>query len=222
MRGELQIVVIALASVGISCSQPEPAESAAEGVVSASPYENISASAPQKRRYHFTDPGFILEDHKHKFHTGRIEIFDENFLDKRHADSLYPVLDRESFDVFQSNEKVYDRIDEGTPYYYAVQYTGHHTGIVIRQMNDAWVNRYIYLAYNLNGKLMGTAILAGAGGDGGYVTVMTGQFINDSVFVKSTIETEQDPKKEADKVIVKTTDEITIHYDGRIDMRTIR
>lgn len=230
MRAE-RYIILAVLALFVSCSQPQsqsnPALPARTDSVAAVSSQSASALAPVTSRYNFTDPKFILEDHKHKFYTGRIEQFDDEFFNKDRETEvenspLYPVLDRESFDVFQSNEKVYDRMDEGTPYYYAIQHKGQHTGIIIKQMNNAWVNRFIYLAYDLSGKLVGTATLAGWGGDGGYGTAMTGEFINDSVFIKTTIETEHDFEKEMDKIIVNTTDEITIHFDGRIETRTIR
>ena len=219
--------IIAAASFAllISCSQPQPGNDAAADSLARLQLEQMTSpasSAAEKPKYNFTDPKFILEEHKHKFQEGRIEKFDEEFFNSAMTDTLYPVLDREAFDVFQSNEWVHDRITESTPYYYVMQYTGGHTGIIIYKMNDGWVNEYIYMAYNKQGKLIGTVVLAGRGGEGGGHTEMTGEFINDSVYIKKTIDTEIDFETGESKVELNTTDEITIHYNGKIETRAIK
>jgi hypothetical protein len=222
MKGVLIIPVLAFMLLEASCSGPQQKNNNATDSLVNTRLEKYSSSLPQKARYNFTDPVFDLSAHKHKFHTERIQKFDDTFFAERKDDSLYPIIARESFDLFQSNEKVIDHIVEWTPYYYAVQRADSHTGIIIKQTSEGWIDEYIYMAYNPQGKLVGSVVLAGMGGDGGYVTTMTGEFVNDSVFMKKTIETEYDFEREVANVIVNTIDEIIIHWNGLIETRTIK
>ena len=70
--------------------------------------------------------------------------------------------------------------------------------------------------------MLGNIVLGETGGDGGYATTSSGEFINDSTYMKHTIETFYDKEKENENIIREIRERITIHSDGKIETDTLK
>lgn len=111
---------------------------------------------------------------------------------------------------------------EGTGYLYSIQERDDHIGIVVFQMNGAWVNEMKYLSYDHQGIKIDEAIFAAKGGDGGYHSYGSGEFINDSTYIYNFKETESNFETNEEELLEEFTQRITIHRSGKIDSKIIK
>lgn len=122
-----------------------------------------------------------------------------------------------AYQIFQDGKYVSDTLTEGTRFLYSIQQTRGHQGILIGGMDDDWVNRLYYRSYDLQGKFVAELVIYECGGDGGYTTESFGKFINDSVYVRTTVNCELSDAVAGDVLCDSVSKRFLIHAKGTIE-----
>jgi len=165
---------------------------------------------------------FYIEEYRSKFPHTNIRVFNHGSLKDFSIDTPvfmthFPILSDLALKVYQDTSRVRNVEDETTKVLYSIQQEKGHQGILIAGTDDDWVNRIIYYSYELKGKLIGSLTLYEIGGDGGYSTYSSGRFLNDSTYIRESINCGP-VNDDLDNIKCDTaTFKFLIHQNGRID-----
>jgi hypothetical protein len=134
-------------------------------------------------------------------------------------DCITPILGELRKQIMQDSTLNYSgdtTLQEFTGFLYTVQrITDNSFGIVIREMDDSWIQQLNYFSFNSQGCFIDQFVLASNGGDGGYHTNGGGFFENDSTYIYTEVETLHLTTDEEIE-IRRTNSKMIIQTDGSI------
>ncbi|WP_157278265.1 hypothetical protein [Olivibacter sitiensis] len=152
---------------------------------------------------------FLIAKYEKDFPHRDMTVFDEaSIKDLNTEGAVYeryrPIIGELAREVYQDTAFVPNQLREDTKVLYSIQKARGHQAILIAGMDDDWVDKVIYRSYNGEGKFVAQVVLYESGGDGGYSTRSFGRFVNDSTYMRTTIECEMDFDAKEEKEVCDT------------------
>lgn len=159
-----------------------------------------------------------------KFRFQQLDTFNLLNLNWRNMGSYYPILTKEEVALlFDNDQSTLGAYYEGSHHFYSLQKNTSETTVMTILENEASCCTFLHLlSFDQNHQLVSNAIIAGTGGDGGWVHNSYGHFINDSTYIMTSVDYNHELTS-TDVIPTYTIDSMITehHYTKELQFKTI-
>lgn len=221
-RGKTEIILVIFIFLALSCSNDKLNEN--KNTKSYDTLTNITGNTGkdlvdnESEKNEIKD--FFISNFAKKFTYKNIKKFEQRFVETKIYNNSgkingYIISENDFGTIFQKSEICLSNYDY-SPIYYSIQNEKGYQSITVIGMDDDWCFKVCLLNYNMDGKLIGNVFLYESGGDGGYSTDAWGEYINDSIYIKTKLDIEPDENDNSIFFCDSIINEIKIDYKGKI------
>jgi hypothetical protein len=190
------LFVLMILSIALGCQQEQkkkrPVEAKPKEVPTVSVVKDTVKSAPKKKKLQIPQDSIFIDPEN--FYYTNLRSFDlRNWYYGKFMEKLKSLTKEKIVTYFQDI-----RIDTSNVYvdnwkYFSVQKISKTESIItILKHDESCCAELHYLIYDENHNLISDNVVAGTGGDGGWAYDAYGKFVNDSTYVLTRVDSEDD------------------------------